>query len=99
MSVEIEHASAEDVRKAAAEAVEQHVSRSEREALDRLTQGVGAGGRGVAGLQSTLDALNESRVEILMLAPATRPPASATRGAAYSPPRTSPTARPRRSRT
>lgn len=67
VSVEIEHASAEDVRKAAAEAVEQHVSRSEREALDRLTQGVGAGGRGVAGLQSTLDALNESRVEILML--------------------------------
>jgi peptide subunit release factor 1 (eRF1) len=49
--------------------VQEHVRRSEREALDRLTQGVGAGGRGVAGLQSTLDALNDSRVEILMLAP------------------------------
>jgi peptide subunit release factor 1 (eRF1) len=69
VSVPIEHCSPEDVRKAAAEAVQEHVRRSEREALDRLTQGVGAGGRGVAGLQSTLDALNDSRVEILMLAP------------------------------
>jgi peptide subunit release factor 1 (eRF1) len=69
VSVPIEHGSAEDVRKAAAEAVEEHVRRREREALDRLTQGVGSGGRGVAGLQSTLDALNDSRVEILLLAP------------------------------
>jgi peptide chain release factor subunit 1 len=69
ISVPIEHSSAEDVRKAAAEAVEERVRRREREALDRLTQGVGSGGRGVAGLQSTLDALNESRVEILLLAP------------------------------
>jgi peptide chain release factor subunit 1 len=69
ISVAIEQASAEEVRKAAAEAVEERVRRSEREALDRLIQGVGSGGRGVAGLQSTLDALNESRVEVLMLAP------------------------------
>jgi len=69
VSVAIEHASPEDVRNAAAEAVQEHVRRTEREALDRLAQGVGAGGRGVAGLQSTLDALNESRVEILMLNP------------------------------
>jgi peptide chain release factor subunit 1 len=67
ISVAIEHGSAEDVRKAAAEAVEAHVRKQEREALDRLIEGVGAGRRGVAGLQSTLDALNESRVEILML--------------------------------
>jgi peptide chain release factor subunit 1 len=69
LSVAIEHASAEEVRKSAAEAVEEHVRRTEREALDRLIQGVGSGGRGAAGLQSTLDALNESRVEILLLAP------------------------------
>jgi peptide chain release factor subunit 1 len=69
ISVAIEQASAEDVRKAAAEAVEARTRKEEREALDRLTQGVGSGGRGVAGLQSTLDALNESRVEILLLAP------------------------------
>jgi peptide chain release factor subunit 1 len=67
ISVAIEHASAEDVRKAAAAAVEEHVRKQEREALDRLIEGVGAGRRGVAGLQSTLDALNDSRVEILML--------------------------------
>jgi peptide chain release factor subunit 1 len=69
LSVAIEHCSAEDVGKAAAEAVQEHVRRTERGALDRLIQGVGSGGRGVAGLQSTLDALNDSRVEMLLLAP------------------------------
>jgi len=39
----------------------------ERQALDRLKQGVGAGGRGVSGLADTLGALNERRVEILLL--------------------------------
>jgi peptide chain release factor subunit 1 len=39
VSVPIEHGSPEDVRKAAAEAVEEHVRRREREALDRHTQG------------------------------------------------------------
>jgi peptide subunit release factor 1 (eRF1) len=69
LSVPIEHSSTDDVMRAAANAIEEFEGRREREALDRLTQGVGAGGRGVAGLQSTLDALNESRVEILLLAP------------------------------
>ena len=54
--------------------------KSEREALDRLTQGVGSGGRGVAGLQSTLDALNDNRVEILMLAPGYSAPGFRDRG-------------------
>jgi peptide chain release factor subunit 1 len=69
ISVPIEHASADEVMRASAEAIEEYERQREREALDRLTQGVGSGGRGVAGLQSTLDALNESRVEILLLAP------------------------------
>lgn len=43
--------------------------RTEREALDRLAAGVGAGARGAQGLESTLQALNERRVHMLLLAP------------------------------
>src|SRR3954452_19077038 len=35
--------------------------------LDRVVQGIQAGGRGAAGLEETLNALNEQRVEILLL--------------------------------
>jgi peptide chain release factor subunit 1 len=43
--------------------------RLERQALDRLLDGIGAGGRAVAGAQETVDALNERRVEVLLLEP------------------------------
>ena len=39
----------------------------ERELLARLAQGLGTGGRGAAGLQPTLDALLQARVETLLL--------------------------------
>ena len=42
--------------------------RCEREALDRLAQGVGTGGRGAAGIAEVLDALNQARVETLLIA-------------------------------
>jgi stalled ribosome rescue protein Dom34 len=48
--------------------------RCEREALDRLTEGVGRGGRGAAGLSSVLQALNEARVETLLVADGFRSP-------------------------
>ena len=41
--------------------------RCEREALDRLAQGVGTGGRGAAGIAEVLDALNQARVETLLI--------------------------------
>jgi peptide subunit release factor 1 (eRF1) len=40
----------------------------EREALDRLAAGLGAGGRAAAGLDPVLGALNERRVEVLLFA-------------------------------
>ncbi len=43
--------------------------RAERHALSRLSEGMGAGGRGVQGLEDTIRALNERRVESLLLAP------------------------------
>jgi peptide chain release factor subunit 1 len=43
--------------------------RAERDALDHLEDGLGAGSRATAGPDSTLEALNERRVETLLLEP------------------------------
>ena len=68
LSVDIENASLDDVCAAARPVIEEHVRRVEREALDRLAQGVGTGGRGAAGIEQVLDALNQARVETLLIA-------------------------------
>ena len=52
---------------AAGEAITAHTMRTEREALDRLAEGVGRGGRGAAGIAEVLDALNQARVETLLI--------------------------------
>ena len=68
VSCDIENASDEQVRACAGEKIEEFARGREREALDRLAQGVGSGGRGVAGLADVLEALNEARVGTLLLA-------------------------------
>ena len=67
ISVDVENASLDDVCAAASTAITEHVMRCEREALDRLAQGVGTGGRGAAGIAEVLDALNQARVETLLI--------------------------------
>jgi peptide chain release factor subunit 1 len=67
ISVDVENASLDDVCAAARTAITEHVMRTEREALDRLAQGVGTGGRGAAGIAEVLDALNQARVETLLI--------------------------------
>jgi peptide chain release factor subunit 1 len=67
-SVDIENASLDDVRAEASRAIEAHMRKSEREALDRLVEAVGRGGRGAAGIAQVLDALNQARVETLLIA-------------------------------
>ena len=68
ISVDVENASLDDVCAAARPEITAHVKRSEREALDRLQAGVGSGGRGAAGIAEVLDALNQARVETLLIA-------------------------------
>jgi peptide chain release factor subunit 1 len=68
VSVDIENASLEEVRADAAKAIETHARKYEREALDRLVEAVGRGGRGAAGIGQVLDALNQARVETLLIA-------------------------------
>ena len=65
--VDVENTSAEDVAKAAKPTMEKHEGQRERDALDRLAEGVRAGGRGAAGVDEVLNALNEQRVEKLLV--------------------------------
>jgi peptide chain release factor subunit 1 len=67
LHVDVENSGLDDVRAAANAAIEDWARRCEREALDRLTEAVGRGGRGAAGLAAVLQALNEQRVEILLV--------------------------------
>jgi peptide chain release factor subunit 1 len=68
LHLDVENSGVDDVRTAAAAAIEDWARRCERGALDRLTEGVGRGGRGAAGLAAVLEALNEQRVQILLVA-------------------------------
>jgi peptide chain release factor subunit 1 len=67
LHLDVENSSVEGVRAAANAAIEDWRRRVEREALDRLAEGVGRGGRGAAGLAAVLQALNEQRVETLLV--------------------------------
>jgi peptide chain release factor subunit 1 len=66
VSVDVEHASADQVLTAAREAIDAVEASAEREALDRLSEALGRR-RGAAGLEDVLRALNEQRVELLLL--------------------------------
>jgi peptide subunit release factor 1 (eRF1) len=67
LTIDVENTTGDAVFAAARPLIEDHERTAEREALDRLKQGVGAGGRGVAGLEDALGVLNERRVETLLI--------------------------------
>ena len=70
VAVDLSSANEEQVRRAVAGLVAEDEKRSERDALDRLQDGIGSGGRGAGGPYDTLVALNERRVQTLLLEPA-----------------------------
>jgi peptide chain release factor subunit 1 len=72
LQLDVEHAGIEEVRRRATEAAEEWTRRVEREALDRLEEAVGRGDRGRARLEPVLDALNQARVELLLVQPGLR---------------------------
>jgi peptide chain release factor subunit 1 len=74
LHLDVENSGIEEVRRAANKAIEAWRIRCEREALDRLVEGVGRCGRAAAGLSSVLQAINEARVETLLLAEGFRSP-------------------------
>ena len=68
IDVDVENTTPDDVRRAAAPKIAEFERSRERTALDRLQEGVSRGGRGAAGLDNVLAALNERRVETLLIA-------------------------------
>ena len=67
VQVDIGASSLQDVQAAATEAISKHLIERERQVLDRLAEHLGRGERGAAGLDAVLDALNQARVEILVV--------------------------------
>jgi peptide chain release factor subunit 1 len=65
--LDIENSSLEAVHAETAKKVHEIVVRRERECLDRFKAGIGAGGRAAAGLDDVLAALNDARVDTLLL--------------------------------
>jgi len=68
VGVDVENTPVDDVQAAAAGVVDRHVATVERGALDRMAQGIGRGDRGVSGPRAVIEALEQARVEILLLA-------------------------------
>jgi peptide chain release factor subunit 1 len=68
IDVDVENSTPDEVRNAAAPKIAEFERGREREALDRLQEGVSKGGRGAAGLDAVLAALNERRVETVLIA-------------------------------
>src|SRR3954467_2291503 len=69
IDTDLENSSVDDVHSAAAAKIEEFERKRERDALDRLSEGLSKGTRAAAGLEDVLEALNERRAEILLLEP------------------------------
>jgi peptide chain release factor subunit 1 len=69
VEIDVATANGDQLRTALGPLAEADQKRLEAEALDRLRAGVGGSGRAVGGPEETLAALNERRVEKLLLAP------------------------------
>lgn len=67
LSIDVENSTTDEVREVAEPVIDEDQREREREILDRFAQEIGRGGRATAGLQPTLEALNELRVEVLLL--------------------------------
>jgi peptide chain release factor subunit 1 len=67
IEVDVENTTPEQIRAAAAPLIERIDQERERAALDRLADGLGTGSRATSGLDDVLGALNERRVETLLL--------------------------------
>jgi peptide subunit release factor 1 (eRF1) len=67
IEVDVENTAPEEVRQAADGVIGAYERSLEKDMLDRLVAATSSGGRGATGLEDTLEALNEQRVEALLL--------------------------------
>ncbi|HYB30159.1 MAG TPA: Vms1/Ankzf1 family peptidyl-tRNA hydrolase [Solirubrobacteraceae bacterium] len=69
VEVDLSSAGDDEIRRALASLVLEDEKQLERDALDRLAAGIGSGGRAVGRPEDTIEALNERRVQTLLLEP------------------------------
>jgi peptide chain release factor subunit 1 len=69
VDVDVATATVAQITGVVAKLAEADEQRREREALDQMAEGIGSGGRAVGGPEGTVEALNERRVQTLLLAP------------------------------
>lgn len=74
IEIDVERSAADEVLRAAVPLIAAVERGREREALDRLSEAVGTGGPGSAGLDDVLGALGERRVEMLLVEEGFRAP-------------------------
>ena len=67
IDIDVENPGADEVQRAAEDVIAGYERKLEEETLDRLVAAKNSSGRGATGLDDTLAALNEQRVEVLML--------------------------------
>lgn len=67
IQIDVENTAADDVRAAAGEAIASYERKREDELLTRLANEKNSGGRGATGLEDVLKAVNERRVETLLI--------------------------------
>ncbi len=68
VQLDVEHSTPDDVQRVAAEEIERHQEAHEREVIARLNESLGRNSRGASGFDDVLAALNEFRVELLVVA-------------------------------
>ena len=68
VQLDVEHSTTDDVQRVAAEEIERHQQAREREVIARLDENLGRNTRGASGFDDVLAALNEFRVELLVVA-------------------------------
>jgi peptide chain release factor subunit 1 len=76
VQLDVEHSTPDDVQRVAGEAIERHQEGYEREVLARLDENLGRNLRAASGFDDVLAALNEFRVEILVVADGLQEPGS-----------------------
>jgi hypothetical protein len=67
LAVDVSSATDDQIREALSGVVAEENRMHERESLDALAERLGAGGRAAGGPEATLEALNERRVEVLLI--------------------------------
>ena len=74
VQLDVEHSTRDDVQKVVAEAIDRHQEAREREVMARLDENLGRNTRAASGFDDVLTALNEFRVELLVVTGGLREP-------------------------